>query len=146
MRKTLALVVPAVLLSLLVAGCAGPEKKLGRGMANFAEITRWSEFNRSMEQHGLRDGADVGMATGAAEGVPRVFARTGLGIYEVLTFPIPPYHPIMTKSIPAKPRYPDAYQPRKWSEAVLDTDHSLGFSGGDIAPWFPGSRFRVFDN
>jgi hypothetical protein len=29
---------------------------------------------------------------------------------------------------------------------VLDTDHSMGFSGGEVAPWFPGSRFRVFDN
>ena len=146
MCKPLAFLFPALLVSLLVAGCAGPEKKLARGASNFAEITRWSEFNRSLEQHGLRDGADLGMTTGVVEGVPRVFARTGLGLYEVLTFPFPPYHPVLTSYIPAKTRYPDAYQPRKWSEAVLDSDHSLGFSGGDIAPWFPGSRFRVFDN
>ena len=27
---------------------------------------------------------------------------------------------------------------------VLST--RVGYSGGDVAPWFPGSRFRIFDN
>jgi hypothetical protein len=29
---------------------------------------------------------------------------------------------------------------------VFDTDTYMGFSGGDVAPFIPGSRFRVFDN
>ena len=29
---------------------------------------------------------------------------------------------------------------------MFDTDTYTGFSGGDVAPFIPGSRFRVFDN
>ena len=29
---------------------------------------------------------------------------------------------------------------------MFDTDTYTGFSGGDIAPFLPGSRFKVFDN
>ena len=32
------------------------------------------------------------------------------------------------------------------SDALFDTDTYTGFSGGDVAPLFPGSRFSVFDN
>jgi hypothetical protein len=28
---------------------------------------------------------------------------------------------------------------------VFETDINLGFSGGDVAPIIPGSRFRIFD-
>jgi len=28
----------------------------------------------------------------------------------------------------------------------LQPDTALGFSGGDLAPMIPGSRFRIFDN
>ena len=29
---------------------------------------------------------------------------------------------------------------------MFDSDRMMGFSGGDVAPWLPGSKFRVFDN
>jgi hypothetical protein len=28
---------------------------------------------------------------------------------------------------------------------MFATDTNLGFSGGDVAPFIPGSRFRIFD-
>jgi len=149
MRKTLLYLVPVLALALLVAGCAGPEKKAGRGVANTMEIIRLSELQRQIEQHGLfdnRDGMDDGIWAGALAGMDRSITRTGLGLYEIVTFPIPPYHPVLTNYLTPSPAYPDAYQPRKWDIGIFDTDHSLGFSGGDIAPWSPGSRFRVFDN
>jgi hypothetical protein len=42
--------------------------------------------------------------------------------------------------------YPDSYRPNKWAEPFNDTDHYFGFSGGQVAPWFPGSHFTIFDN
>ena len=86
------------------------------------------------------------MATGMIKGIHRTLARTGVGIYEVVTSPFPPYGPVWTSYLTPMPGYPDAFTPRKWDQPVFDTDHALGFSGGDVAPWFPGSRFRVFDN
>jgi putative exosortase-associated protein (TIGR04073 family) len=146
MRNTLFLLGSAALAALLGAGCTGPETKLGRGFSNATEIVRMNEMQRSVEENGLFYGTDVGVATGVVQGFDRTLARTGLGIYEVVTFPLPPYHPVLTGYLAPAPQYPDSFAPRKWSEPVFYTDYSLGFSGGDIAPWFPGSRFRVFDN
>jgi len=73
-------------------------------------------------------------------------ARTGLGLYEMITFPFPPYHPIATKYFTPGPAYPESYKPGLISDPLFDTDTYTGFSGGDIAPFVPGSRFKVFDN
>lgn len=146
MRNTLFLLGSAALVALLGVGCAGPEQKLGRGFSNAGEVVRLNEFQRSVEQDGLFYGTDTGMTTGVVQGVDHTVERTGLGLFEILTFPFPPYHPVLTSYVPAKPQYADAYAPRKWADPIFDTDYSLGFSGGDVAPWFPGSRFRVFDN
>ena len=73
-------------------------------------------------------------------------ARTGLGLYEMITFPFPPYHPIATKYFAPGPAYPESYKPGLISDPLFDTDTYTGFSGGDIAPFVPGSRFKVFDN
>jgi putative exosortase-associated protein (TIGR04073 family) len=146
MRNTLFLLGTAALVALMGIGCKGPEQKLGRGMANVTEVVRLGELNRSVEQNGLFLGTDVGITTGMVEGFDRTVARTGLGIYEIVTFPIPPYHPIWTSYLAAQPQYPDAYAPMKYDTSTFNTDVTLGFSGGDIAPWVPGSRFRVFNN
>jgi hypothetical protein len=79
-------------------------------------------------------------------GFTRTMARTGLGIYEIVTFPIPSYDPIWTDYLAPNPQYPDAYKPGLPDSPLFRTDSSLGFSGGDVAPLVPGSRFRVFDN
>ena len=83
---------------------------------------------------------------GFIHGVDRSLQRTGLGLYEVVTFPIPSYKPILTKSFSPDPVGPESYVPGMYSDALLDTDTYTGFSGGDVAPWVPGSRFQVFDN
>ena len=87
-----------------------------------------------------------GIATGAVRGVSKTLGRTGIGIYEVVTAPIPPYGPNWTSYLSPRPQYPDSYRPRKWTGSSMATDHYFGFSGGDVAPWFPGSHFRIFDN
>jgi putative exosortase-associated protein (TIGR04073 family) len=134
------------LVALMAAGCTGPEEKLGRGIANATSIGRLDEWNRSVEQNGLFYGTDTGVATGVVQGFDRTMARTGLGIFEIVTAPFPPYHPLWTSYLAPQPEYPDGYAPRKWDEPVFYTDDALGFSGGDIAPYVPGSHFRVFDN
>ena len=143
MRNTVSLL--AALAAVLAAGCAGPEQKFGRGMGNMFEPVRAGEFSRGAEQGSLFGGTDTGMMAGFAQGFDKTMLRTGVGIYEIVTFPIPPYGPVCTDYLSPRPAYPDSYHPRKWADSMTATDHYLGFSGGDVAPWFPGSRFRVFD-
>jgi putative exosortase-associated protein (TIGR04073 family) len=146
MRKTVVFLGAAAALALLVAGCAGPEQKLGRGLSNTAEITRGGEFEAGMEQGSLFGGPDTGFGQGFVRGVNKTMARTGVGVYEVITSPIPPYGPVCTNYLTPNPTHPDAYQARAWAEPFNATDHYFGFSGGAVAPWFFGSRFTIFDN
>jgi putative exosortase-associated protein (TIGR04073 family) len=128
--------------SLFAVGCAGPEQKLGRGMNNMTEFARMGEIRRSMEQTALWDNTDAAYTTGVMRGVNRSLARTAVGAYEVVTFPLPPYDPIF---LPANPVYPDSFRPRLLADPTFGPDAALGFSGGDVAPMVPGSRFRIFD-
>jgi putative exosortase-associated protein (TIGR04073 family) len=146
MRNTLYLLGSLVFVALMGVGCAGPEQKLGRGFSNLGEAVRHGEMQRSIEQSGLFYGTDVGITTGIVEGVDHTIVRTSVGLYEIVTFPLPPYRPLFTDYMSPKPLYPDSYHPRKWADSVFDNDRLIGFSGGDVAPWFPGSRFTVFDN
>ena len=43
------------------------------------------------------------------------------------------------------PVFPDNYTPNVLEDSLFATDTNLGFSGGDITPMLPGSRFRIFD-
>jgi putative exosortase-associated protein (TIGR04073 family) len=147
-----------------LTGCAGPESKFGRGVNNLSEAVRGGEMRRAKEQTGLWDGPGQG-PTGFARGFTRTVTRTGIGLYEVVTFPIPPYRPLLAPQsrlypdpsiktrkpnwggleLPEKPVYPDSYKPGLAAYGLFDTDHSIGFSGGEAAPWIPGSRFTVLD-
>ena len=129
----------------LLAGCANVEKKFGRGMVNVFEIVRGGEFRRTMEQTALFDGPDAAYGTGFMRGINRSLARTGVGIVEIVTAPFPPYDPLFTNYLAPAPVYPDNYMPDLLSDSMFATDTSLGFSGGDVAPMIPGSRFRIFD-
>lgn len=141
----------AVLGCLLAAGCAGPEKKLGRGINNLTEFARLGEIRRSVEQTLLTDGAPSAYTTGVIRGFNRSLVRTGVGLYEVVTAPIPSYDPILRPGGPilhdatVDPAFPDSYKPRTIGDSTIATDTTLGFSGGDVAPFIPGSRFHVFD-
>lgn len=160
--NTLALVAAVA----LTAGCAGPEKKLGRGLLNVTEFARLGEVRRSMEQTHLWENTDAAYTTGLIRGVHRSLARTAIGVYEIVTFPLPSYGPVLTSKDPIYPdanmrnrsypfggmtlteypTYPDSYKPGVISDSIFSTDTALGFSGGDVAPFIPGSRFRIFDN
>lgn len=170
MRSSSIILMTIVVTGLLAVGCAGPEKKLGRGLRNTLEITRMSEMRRSIEQTALWDGGDKAYTTGLIRGFNRTVARTALGVFEVVTFPIPttpeadfeapftsdtPLYPdpsIATLNeggygglvIPEDPVYPDVHKPGKRASSALESDTTIGFDGGEVAPFFPGSRFHVF--
>jgi len=145
MRKQLILLAASIVVSLLATGCAKTQEKLGRGMSNTAEIVRWGELRRTQEQTAVFQGSDSA-STGFVKGVARTLGRTGIGIYEVVTCPFPPYGPVFTDTFAPGPVYPDNYAPGLRSDSLYDTDTYVGFSGGDIAPRIPGSRFTIFDS
>jgi len=143
MRKSIALFGAAAAVVLLATGCAGPEKKLGRGLNNIGEVVRMGDMRRSVEQAGVFGGPSS-RAGGFFTGFNKSMARIGIGVYEVVTFPIPSYDPMATNYITPHPVWPDSYTPGLPADPLYETDTSLGFSGGDIAPIVPGSRFAIF--
>ena len=140
----------AALAAVFTSGCAGPEQKLGRGVSDSLEATRMGDFRRSVEQATIFDSPSAGYTAGAVRGLNRTVARTGVGLFEVVTFPFPMpgsgYGPIFPHYLPPGPVYPDSYKPGLIAGSTFDTDTYTGFSGGEIAPFIPGSRFKVFDN
>jgi putative exosortase-associated protein (TIGR04073 family) len=150
MRNVIPFLTLAVLAAMFTVSCAGPEQKLGRGMSNTVEFARGGEMRRSIEQTAVFDSPDAGYTTGVVRGFDRSLERTGIGLWEVVTFPFPnhedSYGPIDTVRLSPNPPYPDSYKPGLLSDSLFDTDTYVGFSGGDVAPLVPGSRFRIFDN
>jgi putative exosortase-associated protein (TIGR04073 family) len=146
MRNAIPFLAVAAVAALFTAGCAGPEAKMGRGVTNLTEFTRMGEIQRSVEQTALFDAPNYNYATGIIRGVDKSLERTAMGAYEVVTFPLPPYHPIMTKTVTPGTVYPASYRPGLVSSGAFDTDQYIGFSGGEVAPFIPGSRFTIFDN
>lgn len=136
----------AALAAAFTSGCAGPEEKLGRGMSNTLEVTRLGEMRRSVEQTTIFESPSAGYTVGMVRGFDHTVARTAVGVFEVATFPLPPYQPLFTRYIKPSLVYPESYKPGRISDGLFDTDTYTGFSGGDVAPFVPGSRFRVFDN
>jgi putative exosortase-associated protein (TIGR04073 family) len=130
-------------IALVITGCAGPEHKLGRGINNITEFPRGGEIRRSMEQTGVFRSPDESYTYGFIHGFNRSVARTFVGAYEIITAPFPPYDPVI---FPVNPVYPDNYKPSLLEDSIFATDTHLGFSGGDVAPWSPASRFSVFDS
>lgn len=145
MLKTFPLLAAVVIAGALVSGCANTEKKLGRGMSNMTEVIRLGEMRRSIEQTALFEQPGGHYATGFVRGLNKTLARTGVGIYEVITCPIPPYDPVFTDYLSPNPQYPDNYRPDIIDDTMFATDNNMGFSGGDLFPYVPGSRFKVFD-
>lgn len=131
----------------MTSGCStGPEEKFSRGMRNVTEFARLGEMRRSVEQTTLFDGAEKGYTLGVVRGLNKSLVRTGVGAYELVTAPLPPYGPVMTYYLTPEPGLPDSFRPDRIADQTMATDTHMGFSGGDIAPMVPGSRFRVFDN
>jgi putative exosortase-associated protein (TIGR04073 family) len=145
MRYKLSLLAFLVLAGTFLTGCARTEAKFGRGMTNLGEPVRLGEWRRSMEQTALFSGPDGGYATGFFRGLNLTLARTGVGLYEMVTAPFPPYGPVFTDVLSPSPACPDSYKPNLLEDAMFATDANLGFSGGDVNPLIMGSRFRIFD-
>ncbi|MGC8743866.1 MAG: exosortase system-associated protein, TIGR04073 family [Verrucomicrobiia bacterium] len=146
MRNELKFLFAVIGLVAIVSGCAGPEKKLGRGITNVTEFVRMGEIRRSVEQSALWEGADSAYTTGFIRGFNRSLARTLMGAYEIVTFPLPSYEPMFTNKFSPNPVFPDSYKPNLIEDQTFAPDTSLGFAGGDVIPFAPGSRFRIFDN
>jgi putative exosortase-associated protein (TIGR04073 family) len=150
MRILSASFIPFLGVALLLSGCAGPEEKLGRGFNNMTEAARLGEVSRSIEQNSILDYNNLGFSKGVLEGADLTVVRTAAGVAEVVTFPIPNHHPmnygpILTNVLTEYPGYPDSYKPQHVADQMMSPDTSLGFSGGDIIPFIPGSRFHIFD-
>ncbi len=145
MRKTLPLVILLGIVVSLGSGCASAEKKFGRGMRNTFEIVRMGEMRRSVEQSCLFDNPEYGYTTGFVRGLNKSLARTGIGVYEMVTFPFPSYDPVATNYLTPDPAFPDNCNPSLAEDSLFATDTNLGFSGGSVAPFVPGNRFRIFD-
>jgi putative exosortase-associated protein (TIGR04073 family) len=146
MRSALFIVGAVALAAVFTSSCTNMETKLGRGVSNTAEIVRGGEWRRSVEQTSVLESPEAGRTVGFITGLDRTLVRTGVGVFEVVTFPLPPYHPLFTNYISANPAFPDCYRPGLPNDPLYDTDTYVGISGGDIAPWVPNSRFQVIGN
>lgn len=136
----------AIAATAIMTGCSGPEHKLARGFDNTLEVIRWGDMRHDVEQDAIFSSPDVSYSYGFVHGFSQSMTRIGVGVYEIVTFPIPSYKPAFTNYLPVSPQYPTTYQPGVISSSTFDTDTYTGFSGGDVAPMIPGSRFQIFDN
>ncbi|MGD0615550.1 MAG: exosortase system-associated protein, TIGR04073 family [Verrucomicrobiota bacterium] len=145
MRKALSLLALVAAVGALASGCANTERKFGRGLDNSLDIVRCGEFRRTVEQTAILEGPDAGYTVGVVRGINRTLGRTGIGIYEMVTAPLPPYGPIFTDHFAPEPVYPDSFTPGLVADSMFATDTYLGFSGGEVMPFSPGSRFEIFN-
>ena len=67
-------------------------------MSNTYEVVRWGELRRSVELASIEPLPGTGYY-GLIHGIDRSLQRTGLGVFEVVTFPIPTptYGPIFVQ-------------------------------------------------
>lgn len=142
MRNVFTFLALISLAAAFTSGCSGPEAKLGRGIRNTCEVGRLGELRYSVEQTAVWDSPQDACTTGVIDGVCHSVARTGVGLYEVVTFPFPPYHPVCTKYIPAQPVYPDNYQVSLPDDPLFAADQHIGYSGGNPFGFVPGSQFN----
>ena len=72
-------------------------KKLGRGLANV--LTCPLEVPREMENTNSENGIFAAFTWGLVKGIVKMAVRLGVGVYEVVSFPVPfpaDYAPIIT--------------------------------------------------
>lgn len=79
--------------------------KLGRGAAN--TLTGWLEIPKNIYEISSQKNPLMGISWGLAKGIGLGVARTGVGVYEVITFPFP---------------IPESYEPIMKPEYVLGTE------------------------
>src|SRR5262249_30739613 len=104
MRNKLPVLAFSLAAAAMLCGCANTERKFSRGFNNTFEIVRMGELRRNMEQTALYEGQDAAMSRGFFKGLNRTLLRTGYGVYEMVTAPVPnyfdkrhdPYDPLLT--------------------------------------------------
>jgi putative exosortase-associated protein (TIGR04073 family) len=64
-----------------------PVQKLGRGITNVA--TGWVEIPKEIGRSVEKSGDFAGLVVGPFKGIAKAIGRTIVGVYEVVTFPIP---------------------------------------------------------
>jgi putative exosortase-associated protein (TIGR04073 family) len=86
----------ALFFSPLCAEAQTPADKLGRGLAN--ALTGILALPLTMERETEDKGILAGMTTGLVKGLGNVIVRELVGVYEILTFPLPfpgEYRPVL---------------------------------------------------
>lgn len=126
----------------LLTGCSSMEQKLGRGISNAYEPIRMGEIRRSYEQTYLADGAMAANTTGVVHGVARTLQRTVVGVFDIVTFPIPT-DPLIK---PEYPVLPDSQSQAPIGSFGVGSDQYLGFQDSAVLPFSPGSEFSVSTN
>lgn len=126
----------------LLTGCNSMEQKLGRGLANMYEPVRMGELRRSVEQNAISDSPSGGPGYGLVHGFARTIERTAVGVFDVVTFPIPT-EPLMH---PVAPVYPDSQPRQQMGHLGVGSDQYIGFQDSGVAPFIPGSQFNPLEN
>jgi len=89
-KRLIKICVIALMLTSFWAGvscAAGPFTKLGRGLTN--SVTGWIELPLTMQRESQKQDYMTGMFYGIPAGLVRAFIRTGVGLYEIISFPFP---------------------------------------------------------
>lgn len=96
MRKITILLVAMLILNMVTsfAFADNAGDKLGRGIADV--VTSPFELFKGMGDAEDENGIIAGFTTGLLKGVGHFFKRLGVGVYEIVTFPIPKYTSILT--------------------------------------------------
>ena len=97
MKKVFILSIIAILLTASISYADSPLRKLGRGTANI--LTCPIEMFYRVGEANDESGPIAAMTWGVLNGIYRMGVRAVVGIYEVVTFPIPlpgDYQPIIT--------------------------------------------------
>ncbi len=89
----------SLLLLAPAAWAQDPIHKMGRGMVNV--LTGWIELPKQLDRGRREDNPLTGLSSGIMKGVGLTLLRAGVGVYEVVTFPLPyptqfasPYEPM----------------------------------------------------
>lgn len=89
-KMVLVLFVISLILGMAVPSyAANAGEKLRRGLANFA--TGWVEIPIAMDKAIKESNPVFGVLIGTVKGTVKGITRTAAGVYDVVTFPIPPY-------------------------------------------------------
>ena len=75
------------LLAAPVVRAQDPIHKMGRGVVNV--LTGWLEMPKQVHLGAQEDNPVTGLVHGTLKGVSLTILRTGIGLYEAVTFPFP---------------------------------------------------------